>query len=41
MVNRRKNRLITILDQYLKGKLVTHVTMKYWEELKEMITNED
>lgn len=32
-------KLITKLDLYLQGKLVTHVTLQYWNELKEELKN--
>ena len=36
----RKLQIIRILDPYVNGKLITHVFVRYWNELKELIKNE-
>ena len=38
-----KNRIEQIIDRlqpYVNGKLITHVFVSYWEELKELLKDE-
>jgi len=32
--------LINKIDPYINGKLVTHVTQRYWKELVELLKDE-
>lgn len=34
-------KLVNRIDLYIKGNLITHITVKYWEELKELLKNDE
>lgn len=37
MTDKKIEKLFNKIEQYLKGEIVTHVTMRYFYELKEIV----